>query len=492
MNSLRYKPVAMMLAMTATACTVGPDYREPPKVLASPLGSKFVRDDRQPSSTIEAVERWWLTINDDTLNGLIEKALASSPQIEIANARVRQARALRREQLANRLPSVSASGLGLAADLPAGSLALGGGGDQQNEGDRTSAQFYNLGIDASWEIDLFGGRRRAAEAAGARAEGAEASIADAQVRLAAEVGRTYISLRRTQAELSATREIIRGLEQESTLAAQRLQRGSAGESPLAQTRGQLEATTAEAARLNSELLVLYNQIAVLTGSLPGQLDAMLEGRGGLPLPPASVFVGDPAALLRRRPDIRAAERQVAAATADIGVNVARQFPTISLRGIIGLGGPNIADVVDPGNVSLIAPVQLMAPLLDFGRNRARIDQSKAARDEAVARYRAAVLEAFQDAENGLARFSGDRMRAVASDSAWRHAKREEELAEQRFRAGATSLSPVLAARRNRLSAEQSAVRATASLTTSFVDLQKSLGLGWSEQLVEVDRNSDRP
>ncbi len=208
------------------------------------------------------------------------------------------------------------------------------------------------------------------------------------------------------------------------------------------------------------------------------MDDLLAAPAPIPLPPASIAVSDPAELIARRPDIRAAERRLAAANARVGVAEAARFPRLSFMGILGLGGTDPEDVFDVANLSTIALPRLQWSLLDFGRTAAAIDQAQAARGEADARYRDVVLRALQDAEQSLQRFGQHRINVAALTQISRQADTAAELNQQRFTAGAIGRSDLNLALRQRAQARANLSRAVAAMTTSWVAIQKSLGLGW--------------
>lgn len=375
------------------------------------------------------------------------------------------------------LPTVSASGTAIVADLPAGSLALPTQGEQS---DRIRAEFYNAGLDASWEIDLFGGRRRAAEGAEAQAQAAEANRADAQVRLSAEVAQNYVTLRELQQRLILARRSAELQQRSLALLQQREQRGASSRDEVVRLQTELTRTEAGLLPLEGQIATTLDQLALLTGDEPGAHDAALSTPAPIPMIPGTVAIGDPAAMLRRRPDIRAAERQLAASNAQIGVNVARQFPSVSIMGIIGLGGPNIADVIEPDSVAGLLLPRISWSFLDFGRNRARVEQAVADRDEAEAQYRKAVLGALSDAETSLTRFGNQRRNLFSSIASRDGARQSATYARQRYEQGAVPLSTSIDAERAALAADQSVLEATGELDRAFVALQKALGLGWSQ------------
>ena len=466
----------ILLPLVLAGCTLGPDYGGPrPIANADRVGASFRRADPVYTAPRPPLARWWESMADAQLTALIDRAVAASPDVAIAEARVRKARAALREQRANQLPSVSASGIALVADLPTGSLALQPQGQQD---DRIKAEFYNAGLDASWEIDLFGGRRRAAEGALAQAEAADASLADAQVRLSAEVASNYVTLRELQQRLILARRSAELQAQSLALLEQRERRGASSRDDVVRLQTELNLAQGALLPLEGQIALTLDQLALLTGDEPGTHDAALSAPAAIPTIPVSVSISDPAALIRRRPDIRAAERRLAAATAQIGVIVARQFPSVSIMGIIGLGGPNIDDVVDPGNVSSILLPRINWSFLDFGRNRARVEQGRADRDEAEAQYRKTVLSALSDAETSLTRFGNQRKTLVSSVQSRKGARQSALYAAQRFGQGAVPQTSSLDAERAVLSADLAVLEATGELDRAFIALQKSLGLGW--------------
>ena len=480
------KQLSLIPLLLLGACTVGPNYAGPPKAIGSaatpPAG--FVRADSTLATTAPAVADWWTTLNDPMLTWLEEQALASNPNVAVAQARLKQARSALRLERANQAPNANASATYLHADLPA--LNLGGGGEQGGangnasggSGGGTSVDFFNLGFDASWEIDLFGGRRRTVEAARASAAAAEANVADAQVSLSADVAQAYIGLRDAQQRLILARDASRMQRDTLNLTLQRFNNGAASQLEVERLRNQVESTDAQILPLSASVETYLNALAILIGEAPGTLDQRLGQPGKVPLPPAQVAVGDPTALLQRRPDIRAAERNLAAQTARIGVAEAAKFPRLNLMGIIGIGGTSLDALTDLDNLVTLGAPMLQWNVLNFGRANARVGQAEGARDEAEAQYRGVVLSALRDAEDALSRFRARRNTVATLARAKASADRSAALMQQRYRAGTATLIDTLDAERQRVSADQSLSQAVAGLTNDYVALQKALGLGW--------------
>ena len=481
------KQLSLIPLLLLGACTVGPNYAGPPKAIGSaatpPTG--FARADTTLATTAPAVADWWTTLNDPMLNWLEERALASNPNVAVAQARLKQARSSLRLERANQAPNANASATYLHANLPELNLGGGGGehggasgGSASGSGGGTNVDFFNLGFDASWEIDLFGGRRRTVEAARASAEAAEANVADAQVSLSADVAQTYVGLRDAQQRLILAREASKMQRDTLNLTLQRFNNGTASQLEVERLRNQVESTDAQILPLSSSVETYLNALAILIGEAPGTLDQRLTQAGPVPLPPAQVAVGDPTALLQRRPDIRAAERNLAAQTARIGVAEAAKFPRLNLMGIIGIGGTSLDSLTDLDNLVTLGAPMLQWNVLNFGRANARVGQAEGARDEAEARYRGAVLLALRDAEDSLSRFRARRNTVATLARAKASADRSAVLMQQRYRAGAATLIDTLDAERQRVAAQQSLSQAVAGLTNDYVALQKALGLGW--------------
>jgi outer membrane protein TolC len=287
-------------------------------------------------------------------------------------------------------------------------------------------------------------------------------------------------LRERQQRLALVDRDAQAQRQTLELTRQRRAAGTASQLDLEQQRDKLEQSEAARIPLAADRDAYLNALAVLTGQAPGALDATLATTGPVPLPPASVPVSDPESLIRRRPDVRAAERQYAAATARIGVAEAARFPTLSFMGLIGIGGTHVDDVVDPDNLAAIALPRLSWNFLDFGRTASQVEKAKGAQDEAAAQYRAAVLKALQDSEDALARYGASRRTAASAARSLATADRSTALMRQRFAAGTGSRIQLLDAERQSLTAAQALSQANGAMTANFVALQKALGLGWHE------------
>lgn len=471
-----------------SACTVGPDYRGAPAVAADAFqASAFVR---APSTGVVATaptaSAWWHALGDAQLDALIEAALAHNPNVHVAQARLREARAQLVGERANELPKVSVDAAAVRMRSPdLSALTSGGSGNGSGSGKGGSSstgrgplQLYTAGLDASWEIDLFGGTRRSIEAASDEADALDADLADTQVSLAAEVAQAYIDLRDRQQRLVLARKSAELQQQMLTLTEQRRAHGTAADVDVERLAGQVQTTRAALVPLDEQVEESLDRLAVLTGRAPGALDAQLAAVRPLPAMPATVEVGDPAALLRQRPDIRAAERRLASSNAQIGEHIADYFPKVSLLGSLGFTAADPGHLVRKANFSWLGVPYLQWNVLDFGRVAANVRSARASRDEASAHYEHAVLAALEDANSALSRYGHQREHVVRLEQVDASAQRASTLMRQRYAAGVATAIDLLDTERTQFSAQQDVIAGRAQLLEDFVQLQKSLGLGW--------------
>ena len=463
------------------ACTLGPDYKGPPDSAAGAPGGKFVRADDPTFSASPAVSQWWESLNDPALNSLVEEALARSPNIEVAQARIKDARTQITSRQADMLPSLSANAVYLHARLPGSALAGLTDSNSESSSSSSALNFYNLGTNASWEPDLFGGGRRGIEQARAALGQQFAALADAQVSLSAQVAQAYVNLRDVQERARLNVQSAELQRRALALTRQRHVAGTASALDVERLSSQLETTDAQNLPLAAQIADYMDQLAVLTGHEPGTLDVNLSAATPVPLPPASIAIGDPAALIAHRPDVRSAERVLAARYASIGISEAKRFPSLRFTGIFGLGGSELRDVVNTDNFTALLVPTLSWSFVDFGKARAAVRQSEAQRDEADATYRQTVLDALRDAESSLSRFGNVRLQLAQLARAEATVARSVDLNNQRVKAGTSSLIDQLDIERQRYSAAISVAQAKAQLTGAFISVNKALGLGWTDE-----------
>jgi len=456
----------LFAAIALGACKVGPDYAGPPKLL---VGESFARKPVGVSAE-EAVAPWWQALGDGVLDRLVGEALAQNPSVAEAEARIAQAGAILRQRQVSDLPSVSPSLIAAKADLPSFT----------GSGKRTSLEVYNLGATASWEPDFWGAARRTNEAARASLAERQAQRADVQVSLSAQVVQAYVNLRDAQARRAMLERSAQGRTRALDMMVQRQAAGTATQADVAAAQGNLQSAQAQIAPVAGQIAVAMNQLAVLTGKAPGALDASLAGPAPLPRLPAQVAVGSPASLIAHRPDIRAAERNLAGATAQVGATKASLLPHLSFTGILGLGGTSASTMFDPSNVALGLLPQLKWSGLDWGKGRASQRQAQAQRDMSEAQYRRVVLSALEDAESSLARFGAARVRLGHLAMAAHAAEAGARLGEERVKAGTSSPLEQIDRDTRAMDAQMARSQAEADLLVAYVGVAKSLGLGWRD------------
>ncbi|TFY91265.1 efflux transporter outer membrane subunit [Pseudomonas nabeulensis] len=471
--TLRSLPLFFTVGLLS-ACTVGPDFHGAPDVAPKTLAAGQLPHADHIAPSAPAVAQWWRTLGDTQLDALIDQALHNSPDIATAQARLKQSRASLSGARADGMPKVTADAAMLKLRSPDTS-ALGGSG---GGGGRGPLSLYLAGFDASWEVDLFGGTRRAVEAAQAEADASQAQLADAQVQLAAEVVQTYTDLRDQQARLALVEASVDIETQALDLTQQRRNRGVASQLQLEQVLTQAENTQAQRLPLQASIVESLDQLGLLCGLEPGELDNRLATAKALPAIPASVPLADPAAILKARPDIRIAERKLASSNAQIGEKTADWFPKLSLMGDLSFSASDPGHLARKDNGTWLIMPRLTWNALDFGRVAASIKGAEAGHDEALAQYKSTVLGALRDADVALARYGHQRQNVVLLRSVESSAVRAADLTRQRYRAGTASTLDWLDAERTRYQAQESRISGDAELLKDFASLHKALGLGW--------------
>ena len=469
----RRRLLVLPLAVTLLAgcATPGMDRHATP-IFAPDAAARghFLRAPALTAATDPAA-KWWTVLADPVLDDLEARALRGSPDLAAAQARIDSARANLAVTRAALVPSVGVTGLAGAVSLPGSLLSRNG---------RLSEQIYADNAQASWEIDLFGGNHRRIDAARDRATAAHASAADVAVSLSSEVARVYLAVRAEQANcalLSRQTDLDRQL---LALARTRVAGGTTSAQTTDTAQAVLAQSESDLASNGAQITLLADQLAVLIGQEPGTLDVLVAKPASLPQVPASVAVGDPARLLRHRPDIRAAEQQLAASDADLGARIADRLPRISFTGLLGLGGTSLASAFSPATlIALILP-QIKWSLVDGGRSAGQVRAARGARDEARANYRTRVLAALNDAEGALTRFGTARIALGKAAAAHDAAVHLAGLQTLRARAGTLAQADALAAERQALRAQLATVSAQAQFSASFVAVEKALGLGWED------------
>jgi outer membrane protein, multidrug efflux system len=469
---------ALLVSATLSACAVGPDYKQPVQPVAQHFVNSEVATFTEAPGEQYLLASFWTQFGDATLDQLVGQVLTANHDLRIAQARFAQARAIHRETRFDLLPTITAGG-GYTEQLNA-----------RDVNPVREAEFYDGSVDARWELDLFGRNRRNVEASRAETQSAQASLRDVQVVITAEVTRTYFELRGQQQQLNVAQRNVLNQRETLGLVRARLAAGRDAELDTVRSEALLNSTTAAIAPLKAAVARSIHRLSVLTGQQPDALLDQLQLPQDLPAVPALVAVGDPASMLRRRPDIRVSERQLAAATARVGVAVADLFPHVSFTGSVGVAATAFDDLGAAGSgTRLIAPGISWAAL-DLGRVRAQIAVARAGTDAALARYEQTVLVALEETENALVTHARARERLGYLTESATASARAAELARIRYENGVADFLQVLDAERSLLQAEDQLAQSRTETATSLVAVYKALGGGWNDQIGSLAQASN--
>ncbi|WP_155322810.1 efflux transporter outer membrane subunit [Desulfosarcina ovata] len=453
--------LTMLLGMTGCA-PVGPDYAAPEIAVSGNWQTTFAGNAQPELPDPSHLACWWANFNDPILSGLIERAIAEGLDVQNSLARLREARAR--------------YGISDAALFP--NLDLSADATWSRSGNDPAGDAYGSGLDAGWELDLFGGLRRAKEAAEADLQADAADLYDVMVSLTAEVGLGYVDLRMDQARLAVTRTNIDSQQETHDLIQGRYSVGLSNELDLQQARYNLESTRSRVPSLLTSIVASRNRLAVLTGQAPGKLDRLLAERQPLPVAPVTIAVGVPADMLQRRPDIRRAERELAAQTARIGEAEAERYPQIRLSGSIGIEASKLADLFESGTLFWNHGPRISWPIFDASAIRNAVNAQEALQAQARIAYESAVLEALEEVENAMTAFAQEQLRRLRLAEAAEAAECAEKLARGKYMAGLIDFSEVLEAQRSLLSFQEQLVESDGTITANLIRLYKALGGGW--------------
>ena len=457
--------IVALMVLALAGCAVGPNYK-PPQTAAGP---KFAWANQAGISTNSPATVWWRSFNDATLNEFVDSALTGNTDLRLATANLREARALRRLANFDLAPTVTAG---------AGYAEQRGSPIFTPPGIPRDLDVYDAGFDATWELDLFGRVRRSTESARAQADSFEAARREVFISVIAEIARNYFELRGTQHQLEVARRNATNQTETLKITQARLEGGRGSQFDVARARSQLSSTLAIIPPLEAQVARTIHRLSVLTGQQPGALLDKLNTPAPLPNAPELLTIGDPAELLRRRPDVRVAERDLAAATARIGVATADLFPRVTFVGRIGVEAETFSGLADPGAETWSFGPRITWAALDIGRVQARIKAAGARADAQLANYERTVLGALEETENALVEWGREQARrdylrqsAVASEEA-------AALARQRYDAGAADFLNVLDAERVLLEGQNQLAASQTRAATALVAVYKALGAGW--------------
>jgi len=455
-------------------CAVGPDHEAPrpalPGAWSTLEGSADDRSSVATSRTADLAE-WWRTFEDPVLNDLCERALGANLELALAGARVREARGLRSEAFGGLLPDVATRGSyenvrfseNGAFPFPAETFPL-----------------YKAGFDASWEIDVFGGQRRELEAAEAEIEASVEGLRDVRVSLLAEVARSYVELRGSQARIAIARRNLEAQTNTLELTRARLDAGQTTDLDVARAEAQVSSTSSVIPTLEIQARQAIHALAVLLGREPGAVAAELSVEAPIPVSPSEIPAGLPTDLLRRRPDIRRAERRLAAATARIGVAAADLYPRLFLNGTYGFESVSASNFLTSGSQLWSVGPTVRWALFQGGRIRARIEVQNAQEEQAAILFEQTLLDALRDVEDAIVAHSREQARRTMLAQAVASQRRAVSLASQRYAQGLVDFLSVLEAQRVLYAADDALVQSEQSIATNTIALYKALGGGWTE------------
>jgi multidrug efflux system outer membrane protein len=476
------KPAAFLsMALVLAGCASQPAYRAP-AVDVPPEFRELSRDTLRdsvvppaapapaaPSGEAASLDpRFWRALGDSTLDRLVGEVLRANLDVQAAAARLRGARAARLDATLDLAPTVTVGGAYTRQRLSSAAFPIGAGSFPDQD-------IWDAGFDASWELDLFGRVRRGVQAQGALVGAAGEDLRDAQVALTAELARTYFELRGAQEQLDVARRNAENQRRSLGVTQERLDAGRGTAFDTERAKAQLSITLASIPDLEAQVAEAQYQIGVLVGRPPATLAAELERPVSLPTLPASVTVAAPDSLIRRRPDVAAAERQVAAERAFVGVAKSDYLPRITVGGSAGYSAEALGSLGDRGTFRYAVGPVLSWPALNLGRVKARVDASRAREAEAQARYTQTVLRALQEVESALVRYRTSRQRVERYGEAAAASTRAAELARLRFTGGVADFLQVLDAERTQLDAEGQLARSRTDAATAYAALYKALG-----------------
>jgi NodT family efflux transporter outer membrane factor (OMF) lipoprotein len=484
---------ALALIALLPGCLVGPNYHNPDLPAPPAYAEAASTSQTQVSAADADLSHWWTQFSDPELNSLVARALAGNPDLQTAASRVRLARQQVISAVGALFPTLAGSGNVVKYDSQRNGTNggnSGGAGGLAGIPIPSHLTLYSAGFDSTWEVDLFGGVRRAIEQAKANEEAAEWARRDGQVSLLAEVANDYLTLRALQARIAIGQAELKRQQDLFGLIQARRQNGFVTNLDVNQQSVQVATAAAQIPQLQAMAAAQVHALGVLIGQPPEALIQELAAAPsdpaagtvpGLPPAPPSLPTGLPSQLLLRRPDLREAERRLAAANAAVGVQTANLYPKLNLIGLAAFAGPQIPSLLSSQNLSTIGVGMVSAPIFNGGRNQAAVAAAREQYNQALIAYRAAVLVAFRDVEDALARFKADDERRTQLDRAVRASLGSLQIAQDQYRTGLTPFLNVLQSENALLNSRDQLTQTDAQTLSDLVSLYKALGGGWSER-----------
>ncbi len=485
LSSLKKYVIGLLITLTVAGCaSVGPNYVRPDVAAPAHWNDASVSNSNGKRLDGKALAQWWSTLNDSELTSLIDRAIQRNTDLRKARARVREARARRGISKADLFPSITASGSAQRTHNGAqtgitGGLGLFSAGNSGQAGTASESDLYSVGFDASWELDLFGGKRRAVEASQGDLEASEEDLRDVLVSLIGEVASNYVDLRSSQTRLSIA-EANRDAQQETYQIVQwRFDAGLTTALDVEQARYNLEQTASQIPTLQTSVEKDKNRIAVLLGLNPGSLEEELTERRTVPVAALDVAVGIPADVMRNRPDVRRAERQLAAETARVGVQIAELYPKLTLSGSTGLESLSLSNLFNASSKVYSYGPSFTWKIFNAGSIRQNIEAQSAVQEQALIQYEASILSALEEVNNALSTYSKEQVRRQSLADASQAAQHAVDLAQSQYSSGLIDFQVVLDAQRSLLSFQDLLAQSEAAVTSDLISLYKALGGGWT-------------
>ncbi|MGO9170790.1 MAG: efflux transporter outer membrane subunit [Rhodomicrobium sp.] len=458
-------------------CAAGPDF-EPPHIA---LAEQWTHGSQLPARLdARALSLWWKAFDDPLLGQLMDEAIAGNLDVTSAKAKIREARAARREAAAGLFPVAEGSASAQRIQTAASPSVI-----------RTLSNQFQGGLDASWELDFFGAIARSVEAASYGAEAAGDDLRAALLTLSGDVAANYIEARGYQARIELARRTVASQRETAGLTRAKFEAGSASAVDTAKADALAASTAANLPSYEASYAEAVHRLSVLTGREPGFLIALMKRPRAIPTAQKPLPAGIPADILRNRPDVRAAEWRLAQATAKIGQAEAALYPSVSLTGSLSTTALSLGDLGRASTIGWSWGPSVSVPIFQGGKLIAARDVAAAQRDEYLIAWHASVLAALEDVENALIALAKERIRFRTLAASAGNYRKAAELSRELYRAGKSSFLDVLDAERSLYSAEDSLIQSRITIAKDYVALAKALGGGWDKETAMLDVSTRR-
>ncbi len=472
-NTIKYGAVLITMFVLAGCASVGPDYIKPDTKAPAVWNTGTSQGGTQPNASQDNLASWWTNLNDPVLVNLIDAAIGNNKDLKKAQSRIREARAARGVAESRLYPSANGSGSYNLART------------EKNSETGTTRELFAAGLDAGWEIDIFGGVRRANETAQATYEASQEDYRMVHVSLAAEVALNYVDVRTLQDRLAIVEDDLKLLTETYELTVYRQKAGLVTQLDVDRAKTNMEATRASIPTLKTRLAAAKNRISALMGGYPGFADPKVAAPQGLPAVPVEIALGVPAETLRRRPDVRNAERQLAAQTARIGVATADLYPKLTLNGAIGIDASSFAGLFTGNNRIFDIGPRFTWNIFNAGAVRSNIEIQNARQEQAYLAYENTIILALEEAENAITAYINEQKRMQSLNEALTSATDSTNLALSQYKSGLIDFQAVLDAQRTLLSVKDNLSTSKGAVVADLVRLYKALGGGWTPDAAPV-------